>query len=128
MTEQDGSSITISKADYDALLADRQALAGFRDVLRQVLKALEARPRLGLQVRTRPVVVPGPAGRSAIDGDAELSGFIRPLLWHEKLEQIVALCRDRFGPGRAPSRSAIHRYWMRLRQSQTRFETHFEGT
>lgn len=130
MAIQDGEGITISKTEYDALVADRRALAGFHEVLHQMLQALDARPHRDIQVLVQPVPVPipGPASRSAIDSDVELSIFIRPLLGHETLDRIVESCREHFGPDRTPSKSAIHRFWMRLRHSQSVFKTCLKET
>lgn len=57
--------------------------------------------------------LPGRPGK--IDGDPEVRAVVDDLLNTCTFDQIVAHCRDRFGPDRAPSKSAISRYWQRRR-------------
>ena len=95
MVENSGETVTIPKAEYDALLADRNRLH---------------------EVPADPSVPPNPGhgGRpSPIDLDQEVAAFIRAHLGKEKLARIVELCREQFGTKRAPSMSAVHRYWVR---------------
>ncbi len=54
--------------------------------------------------------------QSKIDLDPELRAFIHDLLPHCTFAEIAAECATRFGNPRAPSRSAVHRFWQR-RQS-----------
>lgn len=87
--------ITIPRVEYDALLACREQLQRLSN---------------GQSV----AVNPGQGGRSPIEFDPELAAFIRDRLGRDRLTAIAAACRSRFGPSRAPSKSAIHRYWLRL--------------
>jgi hypothetical protein len=65
---------------------------------------------------------PGAGSVSAIDRDPELAAFIRARLGRVRLVDIALECGARFGAGRAPSKSAIHRYWKRLNASRTAIE------
>lgn len=62
---------------------------------------------------------PPPLPRSPIDGNAEISAFIDARLGKMYIDDITQACRRQFGD-RAPSRSAIHRYWQRRRQINPR--------
>jgi hypothetical protein len=42
--------------------------------------------------------------------DTEVCDFIKDRLGRLTLTELAAICRERFGPARAPSRSALHRY------------------
>lgn len=118
MAEPDADLVQVTQRELTALTEDRRALRAMLDILRPLVTALEARPMpdiwLGEKVRPNP----GGGGVSPIDHDQELAAFIRPLLGQEKLTRIADLCRARFGPDRAPSKSAIHRYWHRLNHPQ----------
>ena len=59
---------------------------------------------------------PGYGRRSPIDCDDQLAAFIKPKLGRVALHEIARLCHTEFGPDRAPSKSAIHRYWCRLNE------------
>lgn len=52
---------------------------------------------------------------SPIESDAEVQAFLDDRLGRLTFEEIAAACRRHFGADRAPSRSAIHRYWKRVR-------------
>lgn len=52
---------------------------------------------------------------SPIETDRELRAFVEDRVGRWKISHIAAACRERFGDARAPSRSAIHRHWQRLR-------------
>jgi hypothetical protein len=69
-------------------------------------------------MRKPPSVAPNPGKGSVspIDRDSELAAFIRPQLGRTGLHAIAAACEARFGKQRAPSKSAIHRSWMRLNE------------
>jgi len=86
--------VRISRVEYEALLADRERL-----------RALA--PGLSVPVN------PGFGGVSPIDRDPELADFIRERLGRMELARIAAVCALRFGPDRAPSKSAVHRFWKR---------------
>lgn len=51
---------------------------------------------------------------SKIDADPELKEFIHSLPAYHGVEQIAAMCVERFGVDRAPSKSAVHRYLQKL--------------
>ena len=60
-----------------------------------------------------------PGGRSKIDRFPEVRQFIFDILRADPNLGCVAIakeCRDRFGPERAPEKSAVHRYFQRLRR------------
>jgi len=52
---------------------------------------------------------------SPIYRDPEVRDFIEDRLGQWTLKEIHEACRKRFGKSRAPSRSAIHRHWVRMR-------------
>ena len=52
---------------------------------------------------------------SKIANDAELRQFVDAALERMTFEAIAAACRERFGWERAPSKSAVHRYWLTYR-------------
>ena len=85
--------VTIPLADYAALLDCRRQLA-----------ALHA-------TRERSTASP----RSRIGRDPELATFLAECFGRMLLYEAHAAARERFGAKRAPSRSAIDRYWRRLR-------------
>jgi hypothetical protein len=64
---------------------------------------------------------PGYGRRSPIDCDDQLTTFIKPKLGRVALHEIARLCRAEFGPNRAPSKSAIHRFWCRLNHKPKAF-------
>lgn len=55
--------------------------------------------------------------RSRIENDREIAVFLVERFGLLSLEEIVREGRARFGSDRVPSRSSIHRFWMRLRRS-----------
>jgi hypothetical protein len=59
-----------------------------------------------------------PSTKSRIDLDPELRAFIHELLPHCTFAEIAAECAKRFGKPRAPSKSAVHRYWQRQQASK----------
>lgn len=58
------------------------------------------------------------ASKSPIERDPELATFIAERLGRMVVKDVQSACEDRFGPTRTPSRSAIHRYWERLREAE----------
>lgn len=52
---------------------------------------------------------------SRLERDTEVRDFVEDRLGRHSIVSIVTECRRRFGAGRAPSRSAVHRHWQRLR-------------
>lgn len=129
MSDELRDTVTLSKAEHDSLVADRQLLMAVQSTLRALCGTIDRRPDLDMTalapgaaerwiaegVASLPPVPPNPGagGSSHIDRDPELAAFIRQHLGKTPLPEIPALCRDRFGPDRAPSKSAIHRYWKR---------------
>lgn len=85
--------VTIPLAEYADLLDCRRRLAELT-----VARAAFERP---------------PA--SPIERDPELATFLAERLGRATGEAILVECRSRFGPARTPSRSALDRYWRRLR-------------
>lgn len=61
------------------------------------------------------IVRPRVRHRSTLHDDSELRAFVEDRLGRWKLDDIVTACRERFGAARAPSRSALHRHWQRMR-------------
>ena len=56
-----------------------------------------------------------PPGRlSRLDRDPEVGAFVRERLGRVPVAEIVRQVRDRFGPERAPGKSAIWRWWRRI--------------
>ena len=70
------------------------------------LFALAADPPFGWKRR------PGPLSR--LDRDPEVGAFVRERLGTVPVAEIVRQARDRFGPERAPGKTAIWRYWRRI--------------
>lgn len=60
----------------------------------------------------RALHLPGNPGRLA--RDPEVRVLVDELLPRMTFAAIAAECRRRFGPDRAPSKSAIGRYWLHL--------------
>src|SRR3954471_5958347 len=88
-----GATITISKREFRALRAAQERL-----------RAIEGE-----------AFFPAFRGNvSRIDRDPALAAFIKERLGRIALADIVAECRAKFGPERAPSRSAIQRFQWRL--------------
>ncbi|MGL5447483.1 MAG: BRO-N domain-containing protein [Rhabdaerophilum sp.] len=73
-------------------------------------------PGLALAAATLPIWDHGPScgKRPAFWGDFEVRDFVTLLHRQSTLAAAVAACRARFGAERSPSRSAVHRYWLRL--------------
>ena len=57
---------------------------------------------------------------SKIADDAEVRRFVDTALERMTFEAIAAACRARFGVERAPSKSAVHRYWLAYRSPTAR--------
>lgn len=57
------------------------------------------------------------ASKSPIERDAEVAAFIAEAIGRLTAEEVRASCLARFGPERTPSRSAVTRFWQRLRRS-----------
>ncbi len=51
--------------------------------------------------------------------DPEVEAFIRPRLGVDPIIKIVAACKAKFGAERAPSKSALSRYWLAEKHLQT---------
>jgi hypothetical protein len=85
--------VTIPAAEYAELLRCRQSAAAF--AVRQ----------------TRLIA----ASSSPIDRDQELAAFLAEGLQTMIIRELHAACLAKFGAARTPSRSAIHRFWNRLR-------------
>lgn len=62
--------------------------------------------------------LPGTPGK--ISGDPEVAAFVDPLLATKSFRLIVEACKERFGPARAPGKSAVHRYWMTFHAARVR--------
>ena len=56
-------------------------------------------------------------GAPTVIADQEMRDFIEDRLGRLTLDAIAADCKTRFGADRVPSRSAIHRYWVRWRSA-----------
>jgi hypothetical protein len=98
------------------------------DALRRLLQALPPADRhrvvagLAGDAGPRPLLTPaeriGSHSRNRVFkavADPEVRAFIdatTPLT--PSYQEVARLARERFGPARAPSKSSIHRYWMRL--------------
>lgn len=52
-----------------------------------------------------------PGNPARIPADPELQAFVDAALPEMTYAQVVTACRERFGDQRAPSKSAIGRYW-----------------
>ena len=117
-------TVTNSIADLSIVDLEKLAAQCFDEIQNNLSKLTEvlciglAKPGspqdLGLAIPA--TVPPNPGhggGPSPIDLDPELSTFIRERLGRDPLYRIAALCVERFGADRAPSKSAIHRFWMR---------------
>ena len=55
-----------------------------------------------------------------ITGDPEVAAFVDDLLATETFTQIAEACKRRFGPARAPGKSAVHRYWQKFHAARVR--------
>lgn len=66
------------------------------------------------QVRLKQRAVPG---RSLIERNPEIAAFLAESFGIIAVEEILKICRQRFGAVLTPSRSAAYRYWDRLRKS-----------
>ena len=73
---------------------------------------------LGVQASAVPVLSRRGNQYTLLNQDAEVAAFVRSKLGKVGVKKIAQLCRDRFGPDRAPSKSTIWRYWQRLRRAQ----------
>lgn len=60
--------------------------------------------------------IPGRPGK--IVRDAEVRAFIDRHISKMTFTQLAAMCRERFGHERAPTRSTIGRYWSWIRGSE----------
>lgn len=113
MTQEARETVTITRSEHDRLLADRDLLTALQAILVPLTEGLAKRSPGAVIGVTRISPNPGYGGVSPIDRDPELASFIRPLLGKSTVQVISDLCRERFGPDRAPSKSAIHRFWQR---------------
>lgn len=52
--------------------------------------------------------------------DHEVADFLYAEVGRLTIDQARTACRERFGDSRTPSRSAINRYWLRVRQGLDR--------
>lgn len=59
-----------------------------------------------------------PGNPSRILSDPDLRAYVDEKLPTMTFEQIVAACREKFGPERAPSKTAIGRYWTSIVRPQ----------
>lgn len=57
-------------------------------------------------------------GQSRLDYDTELREFVDDAIMHFTFAELAEECAKRFGKERAPSKSALHRYWHRKRKQQ----------
>jgi hypothetical protein len=55
---------------------------------------------------------------SKVARDIEVRELVDDLLPHLTFTEIEAECRKRFSSERSPSRSAIHRYWLRYHKGK----------
>lgn len=55
--------------------------------------------------------------RSPIERDSEVAIFFAMRLGTSPVSAIIESCRREFGSKRTPSKSAVHRYWERVRLS-----------
>lgn len=62
--------------------------------------------------------LPGTPGK--ISGDPEIAAFVDTLLATKTFTQIAQACKKCFGPARAPSKSAVHSYWMKFHAARAR--------
>lgn len=122
MTQEARETVTITRSEHDRLLADRDLLAALQTILVPLTEALAKRSPQAMIGVTRVSPNPGYGSVSPIDRDPELAAFIRPLLGKSTVQEISDLCRERFGPDRAPSKSAIHRFWKRSNGPKARLE------
>lgn len=83
--------------------------------------------------RTRPPIAPDrhptaaewrrlhlPGSPAKIPADPELRAFVDERLPTMTFGQIAAACAKRFGRGRAPGKSAVHRYWTTFHAASAR--------
>ncbi|MBA4792308.1 MAG: hypothetical protein H2041_01435 [Phenylobacterium sp.] len=55
-----------------------------------------------------------PGRRPALFGDVEVRQHILATHRQGRIDDVLAGMRERFGPARTPSRSTLHRWWLRL--------------
>ena len=67
------------------------------------------RPRVNSLAAWRALHLTGSPSKFSID--AELRAYVDELLKTDTMQQIADACREKFGAKRAPSKSAVHRYW-----------------
>lgn len=74
----------------------------------------------GAKAEAGPVSMAQLAARagSPIYLDPEVADFLYAEIGHMTLEQAREACAARFGANRTPSRSAINRYWQRVRRRE----------
>jgi hypothetical protein len=87
--------VTIPLSEYADLLAAHRRLAEVEPSGRPVKRRLLAKPA------------------SPIDADPEISAFVAARLGKMTQKAILAACVAEFGPRRAPSKSAIGRFYQR---------------
>jgi len=50
--------------------------------------------------------------------DPEVAAFVEGALASMTFQAIADACIERFGPGRAPGKSAVHRYWSAFHKGE----------
>lgn len=50
--------------------------------------------------------------------DPEVAAFVEGALGSMTFQAIADACIERFGPGRAPGKSAVHRYWSAFHKEE----------
>lgn len=98
--------VTIPLADYAKLLDCQRQLAELRAVQNGLNGGFNGH------------------SRSPIDRDPEVATFIANRLGRMTFSDIREACLDRFGADRAPSRSAIHLYSIRVASRLRRTQSH----
>ncbi|MCR4331510.1 MAG: hypothetical protein NUV34_02190 [Sulfuricaulis sp.] len=57
--------------------------------------------------------------KSKVELDTAVKTFVDETLPEMGFVALAQACRDVFGPGRAPSKSALHRYWLKRKRTTT---------
>lgn len=84
----------------------KAAVALFALAPAEALRHVDEAPPVGFRRR--------PGRLSKCDLDPEVGAFVRERLGIMPLQQIADTARERFGKERAPSHTAVWRYWRRL--------------